>query len=144
VSNLASARSIAEVWMASILPAAIVAAGGTGVYRHPAPDDAVEPFTTVQLMAGHSVKPLGRGNPGVERLTYDVSAWDAGLSAERVADLAAAACTALEITAPVSVTGGQIVSCQRTGQTPAPPSTIERGTHYQRDGGLYELMVKVD
>ena len=144
MSTLAKARAIAEAWMASVLPAAITAAGGTGVYRHPAPEDAVEPFATVHLMAGRSVKPLGRGNPGIERLTYDVSAWDAGLSAERVSALAEAAAAVLELNAPVAVTGGQITACKRTGSTPAGPSMIERGTHYQRDGGLYELMMKVD
>jgi len=130
--------------MGSVLPAVIAAAGGTGVYRHPAPDDATEPFLTVSLTGGRAIKPLGRGNPGVEKLTYDVSAWDSGLSAERVAALAEAAAGILELTAPVAVTGGQIVSCKRLGPSPAPPSTIERGTHYQRDSGLFELMVKVD
>lgn len=144
MSNLAKARALAEAWMGAVLPAVVAGAGGTGVYRHPAPDDAVEPFVTVNLMGGRSIKPLGRGKTGVERLTYDVSAWDRGLSAARVSALAEAVTAALEIVSPVAVTGGQIVASKRAGPLPAPPSFIERGEHFQRDGGLFELLVKVD
>lgn len=144
MSNLALAHNLAERWMASVLPAVVIAAGGTGVYRHPAPEDAVEPFVTVSLTNGKAIKPLGRGNTGVERLTYDVSTWDAGNSAERANAIAIAVAGALELNGPVSVSGGQIVSCERTGPSPAPPTSIERGLTFQRDGGMYELLVKVD
>ena len=144
MSNLAKAHNLAERWMASVLPAAVSAAGGTGVYRHPAPEDAVEPFVTVSLMAGQAIRPLGRGNTGVERLTYDVSTWGAGNSAERANAISVAVAAAIELTGPVSVSGGQIVACTRTGPSPAPPTSIERGLTFQRDGGMYELLVKVD
>jgi hypothetical protein len=142
--NEAKARAIAEQWMATVLPDEISGAGGTGVYRHPAPEQAIEPFITVNIIVGRIVRPLGRGKTGVVRLNYDVSAWDQGLTAERVDALAVAAANALELTGPVTVPGGQIVACKNTGPVAASGGMVERGKHYQRNGNLYEVMVKVD
>ena len=144
MSTTAKARQLAETWMGATLPAIVTGAGGTGVYRHPAPSDAVEPFVTVNLMGGRTVRPLGRGNTGVEILRYDVSAWDKSLSADASFALAEAVSAALELDGPVTVAGGQIVASKRTGASTAPFTSIEGGETFQRNGSIFELVVKVD
>mgnify|MGYP005852387501 CR=1 FL=1 len=141
--TLAKAHTVAEAYLAQVLPAAVASAGGTGVYRHPAPEDARVPFLTVNYLGGRVYRPNGRTLQGVEACRFDVSAWDTGLSASRAAALLDAAVAAIEAGAPTTLPGGQVLSALRAGPLGAPPTIVERGSTWQRDAALIEILVSL-
>lgn len=127
-------RDVVEQWFADTLSDLDVS-----VYRHPAPESATFPNVTVGMRTAVDLSPIGVGNT-VEKLTYDVSAWDEGLSSTDVNDLAEAINTALLTSFPVSVDDGTIVSCRRIGAV-ITPHIVEQGKTFQRDGAVYEVIV---
>jgi hypothetical protein len=141
--TLALAHTVAETYLAQVLPGAVTAAGGTGVYRHPAPEDAVVPFVTVSYLGGRAYRPNGRTLSGVESCRFDLSAWDTGLSASRAAALLDAAVAAIEAGAPASLPSGQVLSALRIAPLGAPGTTVERGITWQREAALIEILVSL-
>jgi hypothetical protein len=139
--TLARAHVIAEQYLAQVLPPAVTSAGGTGVYRHPAPEEATVPFVTVSYLGGRAIRPNGRTLQGVEVCRFDVSAWDTGKSALRAAALLDAAVAAIEAGAPATLPDGWVVSATRTGPLGAPGTTVERGITWQREAALIEILV---
>ena len=136
---------LAETWLASrftAVQASLISAGCTGVHAHPAPEDATEPYVTVQLISAADISPIGRGMPAIGKLTYAVSAWDIGDRTDRVRAIAAVVDGALRDVAPVAVTGGSILHCIPRGEVPAPKS-IEAGQAYRRAGQQWEFLVQV-
>lgn len=127
-------REVAERWFAQALASLDVP-----LYRHPAPEQASTPFITVGLRTAVDLSPIGAGGT-CEKLTYDVSAWDEGLSAEVVNGLAAGITSTLLACAPTTTDLGTIVSCRRLGAIPISVIT-ERGKTFQRDGSVFELIV---
>lgn len=130
-----SGRQIAEAWLSEVLRPI------GPVYRSPAPDDASYPFIGISLIS--SVDLYGVGNPStVERLTYDVSAWDVGRSSVRVNELARRTREVLDSIPATNRDGGVILSCKRRGTTPI-DQMVEEGVTYQRDGGLFVIEVLI-
>ena len=123
--------------------AALTAAGATGIFEHPAPEGAAEPFVTVQMVASVDLSPIGRGVPAIGKLTYQIAAWDAGDRADRVRAIAAAVDAALRDKAPLAVSGGSILSCVPRGEVPA-PKTVEGGQAFKRAGQAWEILVEVE
>lgn len=130
---MATGRVVAETWLNQQLSPLVA------VYRQPAPEEAAYPFIAVGLISAVDVRAMG--DPArVERLTYDVSCWDKGLSSTAVNNLAEQVLNALDGVPPASVAGGTVLSCRRIGAIPV-ATTIEDGETYQRDGGLYLIEV---
>jgi hypothetical protein len=109
------------------------------VYRHPAPEKATYPCVTVGMRTAVDLSPIGTGN-SCEKITYDVSAWDKGLSSVDVNELATQINDALLTSFPITVDGGTIVACRRIGAT-ITPQIIEQGQTFQRDGAIFEVLV---
>ena len=122
--------------------AALVAAGATGIYGERAPETAVEPFVTVQMVYAVDVSPPTRGGTPTAKLGYQIVAWDQGDRDDRIDAIADAIDTALRGAAPVAVTGGAVLDCSPRGEVPAPLS-IEGGQTYKRAGQTWELLVEV-
>lgn len=131
-----SGRLLAERWLATQL-----ASLPCSVHRHPAPDGVAHPVVTIGLRAGVDVRSMGDPSR-VERLTYDVSAWDVGESSLKAHELASQAHRLIDGVPPVNVDGGMILSCRRVGVVPI-DNTVEDGVRYQRDGALYRIEVLV-
>lgn len=132
-----SGRMLAERWLADTLSSL-----PCSVYRHPAPDSATMPNVTIGLRTGIDVRSMGDPSR-VERLTYDISAWDQGESSLQANMLAIDAHERLDGVPPVTYGEGTILSCRRVGVVPI-DNTIEDGIRYQRDGALYVIEVLVN
>lgn len=138
-------RELAETWLNErLIDESVVSAGSNGLYRYPAPVDAVEPFITVALDGiPESIRSLGKSGEKLERIRYRIEAWDRGESYAAVADIAAAIYAAINGVGPVGVTGGSIIACTYLGNVNSDVSVAD-GVMYQRGGGIYELFVKTD
>lgn len=115
------------------------------VYRHPAPLDAPYPHVTIALRGGTDIRPVG-GQANVERLTYDISFWNAGSNALPLFDLNAAIMASLDSINPQVVTVdesdiGEVLSCVRVGAVPI-TTVVENGKFFQRDGYIWELYTR--
>ena len=126
-------REIAEYWLATTITDL-----GYDVYRHPAPLNAAYPHVTIALRQGTDVRSVG-GQSKIERLTYDISAWNEGSNAAPLFAMNAAIHDALDNISPQAVPDmGIINSCIRIGAVPI-TTIVENGVLYQRDGYLWEL-----
>lgn len=138
----ATPDQVARRWLATKLEgAAIASAGSTGAHDHPAPDDAVEPFISVEFLTERAVSPVGK-NADIYKVRELIRVWDSGSSAARADGIAGAIHDAIHKADPEAVTGGQVISCERLGGVPF-DHILEQGTTYRISGGEYELLVLV-
>lgn len=134
---------IARRWLASKLAhASIATAGNTGSFKHPAPDSAVEPFTSVEALTERFVGPNGKQVIELYRLEMLIRVWDTGSSSARADAIAGAIHDQINKFGPESVTGGAVISCRRISNVPF-TSILEAGVLYQISGGIYELLVSI-
>lgn len=126
-------REIAEFWLAEQITTL-----GYDVYRHPAPLNAAYPHVTIALRLGTDVRSVG-GQSKIERLTYDISAWNEGSNASPLFAINADIHDALDSIDPQTIPDmGIINSCIRVGAVPI-TTIVENSVLYQRDGYLWEI-----
>lgn len=136
-----TAGVVARRWLAGKLAdPSVAAAGSTGVYRAPAPNEAVYPFVAVTVLTERPVTAMGQGSDEINRLDIDVTVWDTGQSSARADAIAAAVNALLHKSSPGAVTGGSVDCCIRVSGVPI-DAPIENGVQFQKAGGVYETWV---
>lgn len=132
---------VARRWLASRLAhGSIAAAGSTGVYKAPAPNEAVYPFVAVTVLTERPISAMGQQSDEINKLDIDITVWDTGESSARADAIAAAINQQIHRAAPGSVAGGRIDCCTRVSGVPI-DSPIENGVQFQKAGGVYEIWV---
>lgn len=132
---------VARRWLASKLAhGSIAAAGSTGVYKAPAPNEAVYPFVAVTVLTERPISAMGQQGDEINRLEVDITVWDTGESSARADAIAAALNAQIHRAQPDVVTGGRVDCCTRVSGVPI-DSPIENGVQFQKAGGVYEIWV---